>query len=226
MWVSFFWIIFYANCAANRFLGEATLLSFMLAKLNAQTGWLDPRDFIECHMFIKGFAIVSLVFLSKFHQVWNSVSVTPSKAIKGTLANVTGTFHNFLYRFHCVQALCIASHILLAVFHTHSNGLTRAQYSAVCTVSVNVCHHVHSVERIGASAVLPNLLPVFFRNHMIFVVRYKYFQYYYIYFSINVKYFLTFLLKLKKNWLTYHDESAFFIVYELFFSIDCSLCSS
>ena len=93
-------------------------------------------------------------------------------AIKGTLASVAGTFRNFLYRFHCVQALCTASQILLAVFHNHSNGLS-TQYKAVCTVSVNVCHHVHSVQRIGASVVLLNLLTVFFRNHMVYSVVYK-----------------------------------------------------
>jgi hypothetical protein len=102
----------------------------MLAKLNAQTGWLDPNHLIEFHKFISGFAMASLVFLNKFHQDCRIVSATHSTAIKGNDTNVAGTFHNFLYHFHCVHALWTASIILAPVFHSHSRGFS-IQYNAV-----------------------------------------------------------------------------------------------
>ena len=159
---------FYANWAANRFFGETLLLLSIFSNVNAPTGWLDNNDLTERQMFINGLAIVSLVFLNKFHQDCRSVSAIHSTAIKGKDTNVAGTFHNFLYHFHCVHALWMASLILAPVFQNHSIGFS-TQYSAVWNVSVNAFRHVQSVQRGAESAVLPKLFHNFFRKPTIFL---------------------------------------------------------
>ena len=71
-----------------------------------------------------------------------------------------------------MNALCTASFMLHPVFQSHSMG-SSTQYMAVCTESERVYNPVQIVARGTTPTVFPSLFHKFFRNHMIFVVKYK-----------------------------------------------------
>jgi len=160
------------NRFANRIFGETSVLLSILENLKSPTHCADHIHFIECHRFRNGLAIVSLAFLSKLHQLHHKVSQTHSISIKGVAAKDAGAFHNFWYHFHSVNALCTASFMLDAVLPIHSNG-SKTQYRAVFVASETVYNHVQTVARGATQTVFHSLFHKSFRNHMIFVVKYK-----------------------------------------------------
>lgn len=160
------------NKLATRFLGDTSVLLSILSNLKSPTHLADHIRLTDFPILRKGFAIVSLAFLNKLHQVPQSVSATHSTAIKGDANNDAGAFHNFWYHFHSVNALCTASFILDAVFPTHSKG-SKTQYNAVFVASEIVYNPAQTVARGATQTVFHNLFHESFRNHMIFVVKYK-----------------------------------------------------
>lgn len=159
MMVSFF-INYYLNKLANRFLGDTSLLLFIFSNLNSPIQSDDHIFLIQCHRFKNGLAIVSLAFLNKLHQVPRSVSAAHSTAIKGVANNEAGAFQSFWYHFQFVKALCTASLMLDAVFPIHSTG-SNTQYNAVCVASESVYNHVQRVERGTTHTVFPIALKNF-----------------------------------------------------------------
>jgi len=160
------------NKLATRFLGETSVLLSILSNLNSPTHLADHIHLTDFPILRKGFAIVSLAFLNKLHQVHHKVSPTHSIAITGDAINEAGAFHNFWYHFHSVNALCTASFILDAVFPIHSKG-SKTQYNAVFVASEIVYNPAQTVARGATQTVFHNLFHESFRNHMIFVVKYK-----------------------------------------------------
>ena len=129
---------------------------------------------MDCPTLRNGFAIVSLAFLNKVHQVPHSVSATHSTAIKGDEISEAGAFHKFWYHFHSVNALCTASFMLDAVLPNHSNKF-KTQYRAVFVASETVYNHVQIVARGAAQTVFHSLFHRFFRKLIVFKVKYKQF---------------------------------------------------